>query len=316
MSNIPLGKMSRTPGAAEQPFISVCLLTYRRAKVLARTIESILAQTHRNFELIVNDDNSPDDTEQVVGKYAAFDHRVKYCRNSQNLRYAGNQNAALARSKSDLVAILHDGDVYRSDLIEKWSKAMAERPSAALVFNALEEMGERGGVTRIHTHDYPELIPGRRLLAEMLKRPDSPIFGIVMVRKSYVASVGEFDTRLPTLADIDMWMRLLTRFDAAYIKEPLIRIAGREKNHHNQIGNWKIRMEHEAIHCMNFARASAAGPPITGCSRTQVRQMLWGQRLYWLAWCIKHGRISKFIEGLRFCVENLNVFSPREGFSL
>jgi glycosyltransferase involved in cell wall biosynthesis len=292
------------------------LLTYRRAKILSRTIESILAQTHRNFELIVNDDNSPDETEQVVGKYAAIDQRVRYCKNSQNLRYAGNQNAALARSRFDLVAILHDGDVYRHDLIEKWSKAMTERPSAAIVFNALEEMGEDGNVTRIHTHDYPELIPGRRLLTEMLKRPDSPIFGIVMVRKCHVASVGEFDTRLPTLADIDMWMRLLTRFDAAYIKEPLIRIAGREKNHHNQIGNWKVRMEHEAIHSMNFARASAAVPPITGCARSEVRQMLWGQRLYWLAWCIKRGRVSRFIEGVRYCFKNLDVLAPCKGVSV
>ncbi|MBK8476790.1 MAG: glycosyltransferase family 2 protein [Opitutaceae bacterium] len=189
---------------AQLPFVSICLLTYKRASVLPRSLDSLLAQTHGNFELIINDDRSPDETEQVCREYERRDRRIRYFRNETNLRYAGNQNAALARAKSDLVAIVHDGDVYRPDLIERWTRALMEQPSAALVFNALEAMDENGVVQRVYRNNYPPLIAGRILLAEMLLRPDSPIFGIVMVRKSCLQAVGPFDTTIPTLADVDV----------------------------------------------------------------------------------------------------------------
>ena len=63
-------------------------------------------------------------------------------------------------------------------------------------------------------------IRGLDLFDDMMLRPDSSIFGIVMVRKSCVQSVGPFDPRISTLADIDMWLRLLLKYDAAYIPEP------------------------------------------------------------------------------------------------
>ena len=187
------------------PFVSICLLTYKRAHSLGRSLDSLLAQTPPDFELIINDDCSPDDTEAVARSYEKRDPRVRYCRNEHNLRYAGNQNAAIDRARSDYVAIVHDGDVYREDLIEKWVNALVKYPTAALVFNAVASLDDLGEKTvAVYRHPYPPLVPGRQLFDEMMDRSDSPIFGIVMVRKSCVKSVGSFDTQFPVLADMDM----------------------------------------------------------------------------------------------------------------
>lgn len=286
----------------ELPFVSICLLTYNRASILARSIESILGQTHRDFELIISDDRSPDKTEDVCRKYQAKDARIKYFKNEKNLRYAGNQNAALARASSDYVAIIHDGDIYRRDLIEQWVTVLSRNPSAALVFNAVEIMNLRGEVVDVFTHEYPELIPGRTLFDEMILRPSSPIFGIVMVRKSCVQTVGLFDETLPVLGDVDMWLRLLLRYDASYIREPLFQVAARELGHINRSGNWDVFDEYCRIYARNLYRRYSSGEPRLMEVRCHVLAMLERARRRALLSCAKRLKIKSFLEGLRFKV--------------
>lgn len=290
---------------APLPFVSICLLTYNRASQIGTSIESLLAQSHSDFELIINDDNSPDDTEAVCREYESRDPRVRYCKNTTNLRYAGNQNIAIERAKSDYVAIVHDGDIYRPDLIEKWTHALVVNPTAALVFNDLEAMDLDGSVMNYFTHPYPPLVPGRTLALEMVQRPDSPIFGIVMVRKSCVQAVGPFDLRLPTLADVDMWLRLLIRYDAAYIKEPLLKIGAREADHHNRIGNWKIKEQHELIYQLALERLFPAQCEEARRVISACRKMVLRNRLLWLAILLKRMSWRELWQGLGYCARPL-----------
>jgi glycosyltransferase involved in cell wall biosynthesis len=284
-----------------QPFVSICLLTYNRCEKLRPTLESLLIQSHTNFELIINDDNSPDDTEILCREYERRDNRISYFKNVKNLRYAGNQNAALARANSDLVAIVHDGDIYRPDLIAKWAGALTKYGSAALVFNSLDEMDLNGKVINTYSHCYPPLVNGRSLLLEMIQVPFSPIYGIVMVRKSCISQVGEFDVALPTLCDVDMWMRLLERFDAAYISEPLIKISAREIGHYNHIGNWQVKIEYERIYRNGVNRSFSLSVQRNVPIRRKVWRMLWCERIRWLGILSKRIQIHNFIKGLLFC---------------
>jgi len=281
------------------PFVSICLLTYKRAKNLGRSLDSLLAQTHPDFELIINDDCSPDETEAVARSYEKRDPRVRYCRRKRNLRYAGNQNAAIDRARSDYVAIVHDGDVYREDLIEKWVTALIKYPTAALVFNDVALLNNSGETTVIVHHPYPPLVSGQRLFDEMILRWDSPIFGIVMVRKSCVKSVGPFDTQFPVLADVDMWLRLLLKFDGAFIDEVLYNIAARENDHISRDVNWSIVAENERIHRLNAKRRY----PDDNCEHEQLSKRLdklfFRLRLQNLYFCLKPKRWGKIPSGIR-----------------
>jgi glycosyltransferase involved in cell wall biosynthesis len=282
------------------PFVSICLLTYKRASVLARSLDSLLAQTQCDFELIINDDCSPDDTESLCRSYERSDARVRYCKNERNLRYAGNQNAALARARSDYVAIVHDGDVYRPDLIEKWATALVRHPSAAFAFNALEAMDLSGQTVAVFREDLPELVPGRTLFDRMIVSDSSPIFGIVMVRKSCVESVGPFDESLPVLADVDMWLRLLLRYDAAYIDEPLLKVAARENDHANREINWKIQAEFERIYLLNLDRRYSDESIDKARTRAVIYRFIQRRRRRALLWCAYRGRVALFAEGFRY----------------
>ena len=284
--------------SAALPRVSVCLLTYNRAHLLSQTLDSLLGQSHSDFDLIINDDRSTDDTEKVCREYARRDQRVSYLKNPRNLGYAGNQNAAILRATTDYVAIVHDGDVYRRDLIEKWTRALVEHPSAAFVFNALEAMDQEGRVRRVYRHPYGSHVRGIDLFDEMIHRPDSPIFGIVMVRRSCVESVGPFDHRFRVLADVDMWLRLLLRYDAAYIAEPLLRIAPREANHRNNSTNWTVRREHELIYALNTVRRCSGDPLRTAELRREIEPMLRQVRILALLSCLRHASLRGVLSGL------------------
>jgi glycosyltransferase involved in cell wall biosynthesis len=90
--------------------ISVVLVTYNRAHVLGKTIDSILNQTYSNFELLICDDYSPDYTQSVCLQYEDKDSRIRYFRNSKNLRMPNNLNLGISRSQGRYIANIHDGD--------------------------------------------------------------------------------------------------------------------------------------------------------------------------------------------------------------
>jgi glycosyltransferase involved in cell wall biosynthesis len=228
---------------AMSPTVSACLLTYKRAAVLPRTIADLLAQTYADFELIINDDCSPDDTAEVCREFERLDPRVRYVRNERNLRYAGNQNAAVSRARGKYVAFIHDGDRYSPHLIQRWVEAIEACENASLVFNAVNVLDQAGNIYRGYDHGYAACTAGLEFYDHMLTRLDSPIFGIVMARRDALIAAGPFDLSLPVLADIDMWFRLLLKGDVAYVPERLFSIYPREDDHPNARVNWRIRAE-------------------------------------------------------------------------
>jgi glycosyltransferase involved in cell wall biosynthesis len=289
-----------TAAGSPLPHVSICLLTYNCAKLLPRSIDSLLAQSHGDFELIVNDDCSTDGTEELCRSYARRDARVRYFKNPTNLRFAENQNAAILRARSDYVALVHQGDVYRSDMIEKWTRALVKYPTAALVFNALEQMDQQGKTIRVCRHPYSPLVRGVDLFDEMIRRTSSPIFGIVMVRRRCVWDAGPFDPRLPVLADVDMWLRLLLRHDAAYVAELLMRTAPRDPGHPTEPTNWPVRREHELIYALNSARRYPGNPATVRSLRRAIAPMLWKMRFDSLAYCLWHRNWSAAARGVAF----------------
>ena len=290
--------MSLSGQANAQPLVSACLLTYRRANVLERTIGDILAQDFTDFELIINDDCSPDHTAEIGRRAEARDPRVRYCRNERNLRYAGNQNAAVTRSRGKYVAFLHDGDRYRPDMLSRWVEALEKHPSAGLVFNNLETIEEQGNSVRTIRHPYPPLVCGRELYLEMLRRNDSPIFGIAMARKKALEEAGPFREEFPVLADVDMWFRILFRRDAAFVAEPLFRVYPREAGHINRSINWKIREEDIHIRLRAAEALWPAGSRQREDAKKAVLKMYRRPNLRWLLAALARGRPGDFVAGV------------------
>ncbi len=210
--------------------VSVVLVTYNRARLLDRTIDLVLRQTMGDFELIVADDASPDETAEVCRRWAHADHRLRYERRTHNLGIPQNLNAAILASGGKYVAILHDDDVYSPDLLEKWKACLHEHPRAAFVFNAYRALDAQGRARKIYSEALPRCSPGSYLLENIFFKRwnfSSPVFGTVMMRRSAFDHAGGFDAHFGYWADVDMWMRLAEDFDVCYINEPLIGVTDR-----------------------------------------------------------------------------------------
>jgi glycosyltransferase involved in cell wall biosynthesis len=138
--------------------VSVVVTTYNRAPKLPPTLDTILAQDFGDFELIVSDDCSPDATEAVGRAYERRDPRVRYRRNPVNLRMPGNLNAAIAAANGEVIANLHDDDLYRPGLLSRWVAALGRHPTAAFVFNA-HQVIDAHGRTSLHRLAMPPACP-------------------------------------------------------------------------------------------------------------------------------------------------------------
>ncbi len=222
--------------------LSVCLTTYKRARLLDRTLASLVAQTRQPDELIISDDASPDATAEVVETWRpAFRHLV-YRRNPSNLYMPGNLNASIGAATGEYIANLHDADEFSPHLLEKWEAALDAHPSAGFAFcgvssgkmplqgnDPVATRLNRSTVTygysgaKVYLHDVEPLTPGRVFFERhLMHAPYSIVWGNVMARREAYARLLPFDSHIGWVADVDMWMRMCGDFDVAYVREPLI----------------------------------------------------------------------------------------------
>lgn len=200
--------------------ISVCLLTYNHAHLIASTLESIQRQTLSDYEIVVSDDCSTDGTWELVQQIASLDRRIRPVRTASNLGMPGNANFAVAHCHRPYIALLHHDDLYRSDLLEQWVGVLERNPDAAFAFNPYRDLGFTQFPARARHRD---CIDGRWLLRAYLFRYwGSVIRGTAMIRRCAWDEVGGMQERYGLIADVDLWMRLAARWPAGYCPEYLI----------------------------------------------------------------------------------------------
>jgi glycosyltransferase involved in cell wall biosynthesis len=277
--------------------VSICLTTYNRASVLPATLDSLLAQSFGDFELIISDDCSTDDTERVCRSYQDRDSRVQYFRNGENLRMPGNLNAAIQRAKGGYIANVHDGDVYRRDLIEKWKSALDELPTATFVFNAYEAVS-REGTRTVLRHQDGRRMDGREIALHYFKTFTSCVWGTVMARRSAYERAGLFNAKFGFISDVDMWLRLAYDADVAYVPEPLITITPREPDHPYAFVHWRHRFWTLGIYVDHLNRFRLKLPSETARYRASYPSRSRALFLRDMALCVKHGRWDRAREGL------------------
>jgi hypothetical protein len=210
------------------PTVSVCIPVYNGAGTINRSIDSVLAQTYGNFECVVVDNNSTDSTVECVQAYS--DPRIRIVRNRRNLGMVGNHNQCAAVARGRLIQFVHADDWLLPDCLARLVPAfdddnvgLAFAPRRVITtdeswkvrFARLE--GQLRPLRAVNNG--PELI--RRYLAagadgNPIGEPTS-----VMLRRETLIAAGGFRRQVPQLQDIDAWLRMLTRCDAAFIEEEL-----------------------------------------------------------------------------------------------
>jgi glycosyltransferase involved in cell wall biosynthesis len=282
-----------------RPPVSICLTTYNRSSVLSSTLDSLLAQDFGDFELIISDDHSSDDTDEVCRQYQRRDRRVSYYRNATNLGMPGNLNAAISHSQGEYVANLHDGDVYRAELLRKWKDALNEAPDSPFVFNAYDCIRANGEHWIWRIPFSSGVIEENFIARDFFRRLVSCVFGTVMARRSAYEHHGLFDTSFGFISDVEMWLRLSHGRQIAYVAEPLITIMEREGNKPYYGWPWQQMFWTIAIYSKMLELYRDVIPKEIEQYSHGFRFMVCRHALYNMALLIKHRRWRQVQDGLR-----------------
>lgn len=223
------------------PRVTVGLPTYNRAIHLRSAIKLILAQDFQDFELLISDDASPDATQDVVSD--CRDERIRYSRNSSNLKIPGNLNQILRKARGEYIVMLHDHDSFHPSLLSRMVRVLDADSAVGLVFSGLAWTDHLGNGYRELIDDLPERMSGLSLVRSMLKNThfSCPVNACGMVRRSaYEAAGSSFDDRFGFLSDVDMWFRIGLKCDVGYLREPLIVCKAREPGHEFGALSWPL----------------------------------------------------------------------------
>lgn len=212
--------------SSEEPFVSIVLPTFNRAASLPRSIHSVLEQTHTNFELLVVDDASTDDSEAVVQRFA--DARIRYLRQEYNKGAAAARNAGIQHARAGLIAFQDSDDEWLPDkLARQVARLLEAPPKVGLVYCAYCRLSAEGPPSRFPPgHVQPkEGDIHRALLRESFVGTPT-----ILVRRECLDAVGGFDEQLPRFQDWELMIRLSARFEVGFIDEALVRAHDADAN--------------------------------------------------------------------------------------
>lgn len=210
----------------DDSLVSVFIPAYNASAFIEQTLRSVLAQSHRNIEIVVLDDASTDDTAARVAGFV--DTRLRYVRNERNLGQFRTMSRAAELTRGPFIAICHADDVYEPDSVATELAFLRRHPQAGAVFaqdNIIDEEGRLLARVTIA----PELA-GRPLLGYeeifryLLRNTNQllccPTF---MARREVLLEAGAFDgERYRIAADLDMWIRILRRHPVGVLSERLV----------------------------------------------------------------------------------------------
>ncbi|RJQ53966.1 MAG: glycosyltransferase [Desulfobacteraceae bacterium] len=197
----------------EGPPVSVVIPTFNRGWIIKEAIESVLRQNYPNFELIVVDDGSTDDTALILDHYG---DRIVSIR-QENAGVSAARNRGIREASGELIAFLDSDDLWLPGKLKRQAEFLEADPGACIC--QTEEVWIRNGcrVNPKNKHRKESGIIFERSLALCLVSPSA-----VMIRRRLFDEVGLFDENLPACEDYDLWLRIGCRYPVYLIEEPLI----------------------------------------------------------------------------------------------
>jgi len=200
------------------PRVSIVLATRNQAAFLPDAIASVRAQTRGDWELLLVDDGSTDETPGVAAR-ATADARIHYLRGPHRERSAA-RNRGVAAAGGDLVAFLDGDDLWRPEKLARQLDALERTPHAGLCYTIARYVDAAGAPLPVRRP--PAAVAGDVFPA--LVRANLMILSSVVVPRRVLDEVGGFDERLPALGceDWDLWLRIARRFPVAVVPDELV----------------------------------------------------------------------------------------------
>ena len=191
--------------------ISIVLPVYNGARFLRDSIDSVIAQTHQNWELLILDDCSTDETPDIAKEYQAKDSRIHYHRNEKNLKLPGNLNKGFSLAKGDYLTWTSDDNRFRPSALARMLEVLWEK-KVSLVCASYQVIDEEDKELQI-IHVY-NVSKGRALASNV-------IGACFLYTREVYEAVGDYDTQLFLVEDWDFWQRVIMKFPFFALDETL-----------------------------------------------------------------------------------------------
>lgn len=236
--------MKQTLPGSSSPAVSIVMAAYNEEQNIGRALESILAQTFTDWELIIIDDGSTDATTDVVRRYADKDSRLNLVCNANNLELSASLNKGIKLARADLIARADADDINLPERLSRQYEYMQAHEEVDVLGTGAYLLDETG--RRVNAFSHP---------ATHVELKNLPFLKIqffhpsVMIRKRFFDTAGLYDPNYPNAEDKEMWLRGLSvgcRY--ANLPEPLI-----EYSTGGYVKSWRSIRKH-ALSLLRIAR--------------------------------------------------------------
>lgn len=242
-------------------FFSVIIPVYNRRQWVGRAIRSVLEQTYGDWELVVVDDASEDDSADFVA--GEFGEAVDLIRMSENRGVSAARNRGIERARGEWLAFLDSDDEW---LPQKLEKQRAELEQSPLLICHTDEIWVRNGV-RVNPHKHHQKSGGDIFLKALALCVMSP--SSIAIHRRVFAEVGLFDEALPACEDYELWLRIAARYEVAYLEEKLIVKYG---GHADQLSQAHYAMDRFRVYALD--KLLCAMPELEAVKQQAARKML------------------------------------------
>ncbi len=210
------------------PKVTICVPVRNGARTIRRTLDSLLNQDYPNYEIIVSDNCSDDDTAKIVSQYAS--NGVKYFFNPVLDKWGAesNWNYILTLAEGPFIALYHADDIYTPTMVRRQVEFLLKYPEASAVFTMTQTIDEYDRPIKMGTRKLPQELRGKEIfryeefLNYTLKYSTFVVVPTMMSKREIIDRVGVFNwEKYATASDIDLYLRMAKHGPIGVIDEPL-----------------------------------------------------------------------------------------------
>ena len=209
------------------PKVSVCIPSFNLAPFIGETIESVLAQTWQDFEILIEDDGSTDNSLEVIGKYL-HDPRIVLLARTENKGQNFTTNELVKRARGDYICCLPADDTIQPDKLEKQIAYLDANPACGIVFGHPRFINS-GGPFKYPQEGIEDIANNTRLdWLERFRQANCLFIATSMYRRSLHEDLGYFSEELSLLADLEWYIRILQKHDLHVVQEHMATVRMRD----------------------------------------------------------------------------------------
>lgn len=212
--------------------ISIIMVVYNSELYIDKAIESVINQTYKNWELIIIDDCSQDNSYKIAMKYQKQDNRIKCFKLNKNRGQGFARNFAIDKANGTWISTLDSDDIFLSNKLEVFKNIIdkSQCDNLILISSGLSIINNEGKVLK----DYYYPNSSNKLKKNLLKLKKFPAHSSIVCRRSSLIEVGGYNELYHRSQDYELWLRLMNKGEFICIQNILIHYRIHDKNASNQ----------------------------------------------------------------------------------